>query len=288
MENRKQTASAALKKRELKPFVKWAGGKTQLLGKLMERMPDSYGTYYEPFIGGGALLLAVQPDRAVINDTNAQLLNLYRQLRDDAEAVVSAVNQLDAAVCGKERYLSVRERYNEKIREERRDAESAAMLIWLNKHCYNGLYRVNSKGFFNVPYNNRVTGRSIGEDNLRKIGEYLRGHCIAIREGDFETACQDVKAGDFVYFDSPYVPESATACFSDYTKEGFTMKDHRRLAALFRRLDALGAKLMLSNHSVPLMRELYGGYAIQQVEVRRAINRDASRRTGREIIVTNF
>lgn len=270
------------------PFVKWAGGKKQLLDRLEARMPTAYERYYEPFIGGGALLLHVQPEQAVINDTNEQLLNVYRQLKLDAEAVICAVNTLDAAACDGNRYAAVREQYNAKIRAHELDAECAALMIWINKHCFNGLYRVNSSGLFNVPYNNRAGGASIDAANLRNIGLYLRGMDVEIRQGDFEEACKDVAPEDFVYFDSPYVPISETANFTDYTKDGFSFEDHRRLAALYRRLAAQGTKVMLSNHNVPLVHELYSGFTIEEVDVRRAINSDASKRFGREVIITNY
>lgn len=270
------------------PFVKWAGGKKQLLDRLEPRMPATYERYYEPFIGGGALLLDVQPELAVINDTNEQLLNVYRQLKLDAEAVISAVNVLDAERCDTVRYLATREKYNEKIKAHELDAECAALMIWMNKHCFNGLYRVNSKGLFNVPYNNKAGGVSIDAANLRNIGLYLRSRDIEIRQGDFEEACMDVAPGDFVYFDSPYVPISETANFTDYTKDGFSLEDHKRLAALYRKLAAQGTKVMLSNHNVPLVHELYRGFTIEEVDVRRAINRDAAKRSGKEVIITNY
>ena len=270
------------------PFVKWAGGKKQLLDRLKERLPESYETFYEPFIGGGALLLDVQPSKAIINDTNEQLLNVYRQLKLDAEAVINSVNLLDAEPCDTDRYMALRVSYNTKISANELDSECAALMIWINKHCFNGLYRVNSKGLFNVPYNNKVGGVSIDADNLRNIGIYLRSNDIEIRQGDFEVACSDVVRGDFVYFDSPYIPVSDTANFTTYTKDGFSFEDHKRLANLFRRLDSIGAKVMLSNHNVPLVHELYDGFKIESVDVRRAINRDASKRVGKEVIVTNY
>ena len=272
---------------KMSPFVKWAGGKTQLLDRLRERIPAAYGTYYEPFLGGGALLLDLQPARAVVGDVNEQLLNVYRQLEADAEAVIREVERYDGRECDQAYYLSLREAYNRRIAEGRQDASCAALLIWLNKHCFNGLYRVNAQGLFNVPYNNRVRGASMDADNLRAIGRYLRTADVTIRQGDFEDACADVSAGDFVYFDSPYVPINATANFTTYARGGFSLEDHRRLAALFRRLDALGARVMLSNHDVPLVRELYAGYRIEALAVRRSINRDASRRQGREVLITN-
>ena len=235
------------------PFVKWAGGKKQLLDRLEPRMPETYERYYEPFIGGGALLLDVQPELAIINDTNEQLLNVYRQLKLDAEAVINAVNVLDADSCDTARYLATREKYNAKIKAHELDAECAALMIWINKHCFNGLYRVNSKGLFNVPYNNKATGVSIDATNLRNIGLYLQSRDIEIRQGDFEDACMDVAPGDFVYFDSPYVPISETANFTDYTKDGFSLEDHKRLAALYKKLAAQGTKVMLRNNYVPIV-----------------------------------
>ena len=272
-----------------RPFVQWAGGKKQLLDRLEARMPATYGRYYEPFIGGGALLLDLQPERAVINDTNEQLLNVYRQLRIDAEAVIAAVNELDAEPCDKERYMATRDVYNAKIMAHELDLECAALMIWINKHCFYGLYRVNGKGLFNVSYNNNKKGGvSIDAVNLRNIGLYLRTKDVEIRQGDFEIACIDAKPGDFVYFDSPYVPIDETANFTDYTKEGFSLEDHQRLAALYRRLSDQGVKVMLSNHDVPLVHELYSGFTIDRVDVRRTINSDASKRSGKEVIITNY
>ena len=270
------------------PFVKWAGGKKQLLDRLEAHMPATYGRYYEPFIGSGALLLHLQPERAVINDTNEQLLNGYRQLKTDAEAVIAAVNALDAKPCDVDRYMETRQAYNAKIQAHELDAECAALMIWINKHCFNGLYRVNSKGLFNVPYNNKQGGVSIDATNLRNIGLYLRTKDVAIHQGDFEAACADVQPGDFIYFESPYVPVRETANFTDYTKDGFTLEDHKRLATLYKRLSEQGVKVMLSNNNVPLVHELYSGFTIKEVNVRRAINRDASKRSGKEVIITNY
>ena len=275
-------------KLRINPFIKWVGGKRQLLEILRERMPKTYGRYYEPFIGGGALLLDVQSKNAVINDVNEQLLNVYRQLKADAEAVISILRELDSVECDKEHYLKKRTEYNKKIAAHILDAECAALTIWINKHCFNGLYRVNSKGLFNVPYNNKIGGVSMNEENLRTIGLYLNSGNIEIREGDFETACADAKAGDFVYFDSPYIPVSETANFTDYTKDGFSYEDHCRLAELSKRLDNAGVKIMLSNNDVDLVHELYDGFKIKGVDVKRAINRDASKRTGKEVIITNY
>ena len=272
----------------MSPVLKWAGGKTQLLDSIIERIPKTYNKYYEPFIGGGSVLFAVMPKKAVINDTNEQLINLYCQIRENVQAVISHVNDLDSVLCDKNFYYKIRERYNEKIASNTLDAECAALMIWINKHCFNGLYRVNGKGFFNVPYNNKSTGKSINEDNLITIEKYLQNVDISITCQDFEDVCKNVCAGDFVYFDSPYIPISNTAHFTDYTKSGFSFEDHKRLAMLYRQLDSIGAKIMLSNNDVPLVHELYDGFKIQSLNVKRMINRNASKRTSTEVLVTNY
>lgn len=274
--------------KKISPAIKWAGGKTQLLNIITENLPDSYNNYYEPFIGGGAVLLSVKPEKALINDINEQLINLYIQIRDSVDDVLNKINNLDSVPCTKEFYYSIREQYNQKILSGEKDAQAAALMIWLNKHCFNGLYRVNSKGLFNVPFNNRVKGKSVDESNIRAISDYLNQAKVNITCMDFEDVCTTVSAGDFVYFDSPYVPESETAYFTDYAKGGFSLEDHKRLSKLFKRLDEKGAKIMLSNNDVPLVRELYEGYKIQSFAVKRMINRNANKRTGKEVLITNY
>lgn len=274
--------------RKMSPVLKWAGGKTQLLEQIANRMPTEYNDYYEPFIGGAAVLFGVAPTQAFVNDVNEQLVNLYTQLKIAADSVISKVNELDTTPCTKELYYTIREQYNAKIKNRDFDAECAALMIWINKHCFNGLYRVNSKGLFNVPYNNKINGKSIDENNIMAISGYLQTANITITCLDFEKACEGVKSGDFVYFDSPYVPESVTASFTDYTMDGFTLVDHERLAALFKQLDEIGAKVMLSNNDVPLVRSLYKEYNIQSLDVKRMINRNANKRTGREVLITNY
>lgn len=274
--------------KKMGPFVKWAGGKSQLLDKLHDRVPNSYGAYYEPFIGGGALFLREKPAVAFINDINEQLINIYRQLKADPREVIRAIRKLDDGPCDKEHYLKMRDRYNEKIREHEIDLECSALMIWLNKHCFNGLYRVNKKGEFNVPYNNNQKGKSMDEVNLMNIGYYLSHSNVSITCQDFEEACQKAQKGDFVYFDSPYIPVSVTANFTDYTSDGFEYKDHVRLAELYKKLSDKGVKVMLSNHDVPLVYELYDGFKIENVEVNRAINSDAKKRKGKEVIITNY
>ena len=270
------------------PVLKWAGGKSQLLRTIKDLIPSRYDHYYEPFIGGGSVLLSVMPNKATINDINRQLINLYRQLQSKPENIIRFVNTMDAVRCDKDYYFTMREKYNQKIAANELDSECAALMIWINKHCFNGLYRVNRNGFFNVPYNNKNKGKSIDEDNIRAIGAYLRESEVTITCMDFEEACQNVKNNDFVYFDSPYVPESKTADFTAYAKNEFGIAEHVRLANLFKRLDKVGAKLMLSNNDVELVRDLYHDYNFTHLDVKRMINCDASKRVGKEVIITNY
>ena len=268
------------------PCIKWAGGKTQILDEIKSRLPERYNRYFEPFIGSAAVLFAIQPEEAYVNDYNDQLVNLYLQLRDNVEAVITLLAEYGSVDCTKEFYYRIRESFNEKISNGQLDYEAAAMFIYINKHCFNGLYRVNGKGLFNVPWNQRTDGKSAEPDNLRSISNYLKQ--VKFSQGDFEVFCEDVKSGDFVYFDSPYVPESSTADFTSYTAGGFTYDDHVRLAKLYERLSERGALLMLSNNDVPLVHELYGKYNIAPLEVKRMINSKADNRKGREVIITNY
>lgn len=270
------------------PFVKWAGGKRQLLPQIKERMPGKYHHYYEPFVGGGAVLFELLPANALINDINKALVNAYRQIRNTPEAFLESVKKLDEKMWddGKAYYYSLREYYNDKLMKAEYDVELAALFVFINKHCFNGLYRVNGKGLFNVPYNNSRRA-SIDENVIMEISEYLQG--VTIIDGDFEPACTDAGRGDFVFIDSPYAPLNP-ASFESYTKEGFDIESHRRLARLFDDLTARGCYCMLTNHNTELINELYGhkDYRIDVVSVKRMINSDASNRVGEEVIICNY
>ena len=270
------------------PFVKWAGGKRQLLDKISERVPREYNNYYEPFIGGGAVLFELQPQNAIINDINASLINAYRIITDKPHEFIDNVKKLDLDIIdgGKEYYYSIREQYNDKLMKEEFDVELASFFVFINKHCFNGLYRVNGKGLFNVPYNNSKNG-SIDEEAIIAASEYLNN--VKIMLGDFELACEDAKKGDFLFFDSPYAPLNPSS-FESYTKEGFDVESHERLAKLFDKLTKRGCYCMLTNHNTDFINELYSnkGYKMDVVSVKRLINSDASKRTGEEIIICNY
>lgn len=270
------------------PFVKWAGGKRQLITQIRERMPEKYNDYYEPFIGGGAVIFDLLPANALINDINKALINTYRTICNEPDAFLKEVNRLDNDMWedGKKYYYTIREHYNDKLMRSEYDVELAALFVFINKHCFNGLYRVNGKGLFNVPYNNsrRV---SVDEDVIIATSEYLRG--VTIIDGDFEQACKNAKKGDFVFIDSPYAPLNPTS-FESYTKEGFDIESHNRLAKLYDELTARGCYCMLTNHNTELINELYGNkdYKIDVVSVKRMINSDASNRVGEEVIICNY
>lgn len=272
----------------LSPFLKWAGGKRQLLDKIIDRMPKSFNNYYEPFIGGGALLFELQPAKAVINDINASLINAYITIAEKPFEFISAVTELDSQIPedGKAYYYSLRERYNNKLVKTEYDTELAALFVFLNKHCFNGLYRVNAKGLFNVPYNNSKR-ESINNESIIAISEYLKN--VKIMQGDFEKACNDAQRGDFVFFDSPYAPLNPTS-FESYTKEGFDIESHKRLANLFEKLTDKGCYCMLTNHNTEFINDLYGnkGYKMDVVSVKRMINSNASKRVGEEVIIYNY
>jgi len=270
------------------PFVKWAGGKRQLIPQIRERMPKQFNNYYEPFVGGGAVIFELLPENAVINDINRALINAYQMICDHPQEFLQEINRLDAEMWedGKEYYYSLREHYNDKLMKDEFDVELAALFVFINKHCFNGLYRVNGKGLFNVPYNNSRRS-SVDEQSIMEISEYLRN--VTIISGDFEAACEGASAGDFVFIDSPYAPLNPTS-FESYTKEGFDIESHRRLANLFDELTARGCYCMLTNHNTELINELYGnkGYTIDVVSVKRMINSDASNRVGEEVIICNY
>ncbi|WP_347994204.1 Dam family site-specific DNA-(adenine-N6)-methyltransferase [uncultured Eubacterium sp.] len=277
-----------MKNLNVAPFVKWAGGKRQLLSKIKERMPEQYNDYYEPFVGGGAVVLELQPENAVINDINKSLINAYMQIANNPDEFLDAVNMLDNEMWddGKEYYYSIREHYNDKLMREEFDIELAALFVFINKHCFNGLYRVNGKGLFNVPYN-KSRKASVDKKAIVETSKYLRS--INIINGDFENACRNAQAGDFVFIDSPYAPLKPTS-FESYTKEGFDVESHRRLANLFDELSERGCYCMLTNHNTEFINELYDnkGYSIDVVSVKRMINSDASNRVGEEVIIYNY
>lgn len=272
------------------PFVKWAGGKTQLLDRLLAFMPSSFNEYYEPFIGGGALLFRVNPDHPHINDMNNELLSAYRCFLNPLECSdLKAKLREYESKHSEENYLAIRalDRDPEWVKNAT-DVERAARMIYLNKSCFNGLYRVNSKGYFNVPSGKKKTVNCFDEENFDNILKYFQDSKPVITNEDFSKAVENAKAGDFIYFDPPYDVWNETS-FTSYDKDGFGKEDQRRLADVFRELDKRGVKMMLSNHNTKFINELYQGFEINVVNAKRMINSKASGRGDvEEVIIRNF
>jgi len=272
------------------PFIKWAGGKRQLLAELDSRLPESWDTYYEPFVGGGALLVHLENKgllrKAVISDLNSELINLYRVVQDTPGALITALTN-EEFQNNEAAYKKHKERVNTLIGSRNHSLERAALLIYLNKHGFNGLWRVNRKGKFNVPFGS-YTKRSIPSDtSILKFSAMLEK--VKVENRDFASAVRTAKKGDFIYFDPPYQPLSKTANFTDYNSRGFPFAEQERLARLFRRLTKKGVRIMLSNSKVPEIEELYADFPIESVNAKRFINCNGERRRGiQEIIVTNY
>ena len=249
-----------------KPFVKWAGGKRQIIDKLKKYIPTEFNTYYEPFVGGGALLFELSPKKAVINDSNKELMNVYECIKDEKkfEAMCRELNH-----------------------HETEHSEEAARTIYLNKACFNGLYRVNSKNEFNVPFGKKIKVNTYEGQNLGIICGYLNYNDVKLLSVDFEEAVKDAKKGDFIYFDPPY--DSDTSTFNSYTEDGFSKEEQKRLAKVFKELSDRGCYVMLSNHNTTLVNELYKDFNIHVIEAKRNINSNGKKRGKvEEVIITNF
>ncbi|MCA9597883.1 MAG: DNA adenine methylase [Myxococcales bacterium] len=258
-------------RRATRPVLKWAGGKTQLLERILPLLPESIETYYEPFVGGGAVFFALATQqrfrRAVISDRNADLLSVYRALQADAEAVISELKRMRHS---EEEYYRVR------AARPRTLVKRAARVIYLNKTGYNGLYRVNRSGGFNVPFGRYKNPNICDEPNLRAAASALQG--VEILEADFETVCKKAKPGDAVYFDPPYLPLSITSNFSAYHSLPFGLEEHARLARVFGALADRGVGAVLSNSSTPESKKIFAGFKGTVVPVSRPINSKANGR----------
>ena len=272
-----------------KPFVKWAGGKRQIIDKLKKYVPEEFDTYYEPFVGGGALLFELSPKHAVINDSNEELMNVYRCLCDEEKfkKMCSVLNHYETSH-SEEFFYEVRNKDRSKNAYNRlSDYTRAARTIYLNKACFNGLYRVNSKNEFNVPFGKKLKVNTYEGSNLITVSNYLTMNDIKILSVDFEEAVKDAKKGDFIYFDPPY--DSDTSTFNSYTEEGFNKDEQRRLASVFKELDKRGCYVMLSNHNTLLVNELYKEYHFHIIEAKRNINANGKKRGKvEELIITNY
>jgi len=260
-----------------KPFLKWAGGKSQLLTELRSSKPNSYNRYIEPFIGGAALFFDLAPENAIISDLNPELINAYKAVRDDVDAVIL---MLSAFKNTEEDFYKIREMRFENLES----SLAAARTIYLNRTCFNGLYRVNRSGHFNVPYGKNSKSKFIRPEILRAASLALQGTKIIL--GDYKKVLKDnAKAGDFIFLDPPYLPASEYADFKRYTKEQFDEEDHTELGAEVKRLQTLGCHVVLTNSNHPLVSELYEGLEISVHNTRRNISSKAKTRKGQDIVV---
>lgn len=259
----------------VRPFLKWAGGKTQLLSQLAQFYPrrGTVERYVEPFLGSGAVYFhfkaMVEPKRALLWDNNRELVDTFQAVQSSVDQVIKLLRKYQKQH-SKEFFLAMREKMPTSL------PSKAARLIYLNKTCFNGLYRVNSRGIFNVPFGRYTNPGIFNEDWLRRASGELANAKIETR--DFRLLELHAKKNDFVYFDPPYHPRSSTSYFTSYTRESFGEADQRELAEVYRALDKKGCLLMLSNSDTPLIRELYRDFCIREVSARRNINSRAERR----------
>ena len=276
---------------EPKPFVKWAGGKRQLLAELEKSFPKQFGTYFEPFLGGGALLfdlLAKKPNlKCSVSDLNSDLVLAYVTIRDKLGRLIESLENHS------KNYHKDSTGYYYEVRkqEPKSQIEKVSRLLFLNKTCFNGLYRVNSKGKFNVPLGRYTNPNIVNRENLTAVSKFLQSDKIKISCRDFESILKDAKKGDFVYFDPPYQPVSDTANFTSYTHRDFTEDDLQRLADLANQLNSKGSHVLLSNSNTKIVKKIFSSkkWKVKEIAVNRAINSNSQKRTGhKEVLIKNY
>ena len=276
---------------EPKPFVKWAGGKRQLLAELEKSFPKQFGTYFEPFLGGGALLfdlLAKKPNlKCSVSDLNSDLVLAYVTIRDKLGRLIESLENHS------KNYHKDSTGYYYEVRkqEPKSQIEKVSRLLFLNKTCFNGLYRVNSKGKFNVPLGRYTNPNIVNRENLTTVSKFLQSDKIKISCRDFESILNDAKKGDFVYFDPPYQPVSDTANFTSYTHRDFTEDDLQRLADLANQLNSKGSHVLLSNSNTKIVKKIFSSkkWKVKEISVNRAINSNSQKRTGhKEVLIKNY
>lgn len=267
---------------ELKPFIKWAGGKRQLLPLLIEHVPKEYNRYIEPFIGGGALFLHLQPKIALINDINPEIINAFNIIKTQH---LDLMKKLDKMKNNEDFFYKERKKNPANLNE----LERAARFIYLNKTCFNGLYRENSKGEFNVPFAHHKNPSFYDADNILSMNRYIKSSDITFSNLDYKEILANAQKGDFIYLDSPYYPLKKTS-FTKYSKNDFKDKDHEELAELFKELDKKGCFILMSNSNSQFIKDLYSDFTILEIDARRSINSKGNGRSKDkiEVIIKNF
>ena len=266
------------------PFLKWAGGKRQLLKQFDKYFPEQFQTYIEPFVGGGSVFFYLLPENAILMDTNGELINCYTVIQKQVEELIRSLKKHRNE---KEYFYKIRNIDRNLEFNKWSDVERASRTIYLNRCCFNGLYRVNSKGYFNVPFGKYKNPKFCDEKNLRAVNRTLQN--VEINNASFETCLNFAEEGDFIYFDPPYQPLSETAHFTSYTKEGFGKEEQLKLFEVVKELDDRGCKVMLSNSYIKFILDLYKKFKIITVKAKRAINRDGTKRGEiKEALILNY
>jgi DNA adenine methylase len=278
--------SKSPKNKLAQPFVKWAGGKRQLLSEIRKFIPSGISTYFEPFVGGGAVLFDIQPKKAIINDYNSELINVYKIIKSNCQELI---DDLKTYINTEEYFYQVREMDRLPDFKDLSDVKKASRIIYLNKTCFNGLFRVNSQGQFNVPFGSYKDPNFVNEFTLKAVSNYLNSSDITFLSVDFAESLKGVKKNDFVYLDPPYDPVSDISSFTGYTLNGFDKSEQQRLKETCDLLNKKGTKFLLSNSATPYIKDLYKDYTIEIIQANRSINSIADRR-GKidEVLIRNF
>ena len=276
-----------MKNKLVAPVVKWVGGKRQLLDQIIPLLPKKITLYCEPFFGGGAVLFSIQPHKAIVNDLNIDLITVYKVIRDHVDDLIISLQKHENT---QDYFYKIRDIDRDKIvYQKMSDIEKASRLIYLNKTCYNGLFRVNQAGEFNSPFGHYKNPNIVNEPVLRAVNKYFNHNEITFLSEDFSTTLDKLKKGTFVYLDPPYDPVSDTASFTGYNKGGFDKNEQIRLKNCCDLLTNKGIKFMLSNSATDFIKKLYKDYEISIVKAKRAINVDANKRGEiDEVIIRNY
>lgn len=269
------------------PVVKWVGGKRQLLPEIEKYIPESFTTYYEPFLGGGAVLFNLQPKKAIVNDINEELINLYQVIKDNVDELIE---DLEKHENNSEYYYRIREQDRDRnVYSKLSPVKRASRIQFLNKTCFNGLFRVNQQGEFNTPFGRYKNPNITNETTLRAVSRYFNNANITFKCCNFEEVLKGIRKESFVYFDPPYDPVSVSASFTGYDKGGFNREQQVRLKKLCDKLNSRGVKFLLSNSATDFILDLYKDYRIEIVQAKRAINSDATKRGQvNEVLVMNY
>lgn len=272
----------------LAPILKWVGGKRQLLTTINSLLPEKITTYVEPFVGGGALLFDLQPKRAIINDLNEDLINVYKVVKNNPEELLKLLEEHNEKN-NEEYYYKIRALDRMNDYDSMSDVEKASRIIYLNKTCFNGLFRVNQAGQFNSPYGRYKNPNIINKPVILAMSKYFNKNDIKILNGDYKETLKNLRKGAFIYFDPPYLPISSSSSFTGYTENGFNEQNQKDLRDECDRLNNRGINFLLSNSDHPLIRDLYKDYEIITVKARRSINSKGNKRGEiNEVLVRNY